>query len=117
MLNSKSEILILAGFLLVITGAILLVLAMDGVSSGFFFIFPFFFFGNPGPFGIVILGVALFMMMMCIWQMSRGVFGPMRIETDSRNARTIECQICGSPLLYNSEYCHRCGSRVSLERE
>ncbi|MBS3795150.1 MAG: zinc ribbon domain-containing protein [Candidatus Thorarchaeota archaeon] len=113
------EKLVVAGFILVILGAAILGLIGLSDGNGFFFVFPFLFFGNMSgsmllPFiaililNLVIFGVFLF------W--SRRLLGR---EQKEEYALLIEgeCEFCGAPIPKGSTYCPACGKSIREKDE
>ena len=91
----------------------LLAFLFSDSSSGFFFIFPFFFVGDLGSFGFLFLAVSIAMIGVFICQMSRFT---MHFDRTSPYVQTPihhgECFICNARVPSDAEYCPKCGTRI-----
>ncbi|MFW9807796.1 MAG: zinc ribbon domain-containing protein [Candidatus Thorarchaeota archaeon] len=110
------EILILVtGF--VMLGVGVAILAVFGESG--FFVFPFFFIGDPaiGPF-LVIFSLAL--VILFFWWANSQYPEDARFVKYQRSREEFlkiggQCQICGNPLPEKAVFCSACGSEVKFD--
>ncbi len=110
-----SPCLFFFGFVLIILGVILLLLPSWEMESGFFFIFPFFVFGNTQPFNVFLLfgiGILLFFVMVFLIP-TLATQGKSNIGQESGfMAVGSYCKFCHNPIPVNATYCPSCGQTV-----
>ena len=108
------------GTFLVVFGLVLLLISNGGTESGFFFIFPFFFFGNVQSFSVVLLiGSAMVVFLVMIYIMSNLVT---RADSDIHQHSEFMtvasyCKYCQSPIPVDATYCPNCGHPVDYDSQ
>ncbi len=110
-----SPILFVLSFLLIILGVILLFLPVGGLGNGFFFIFPFFFFGSSQPSNIFLLfGIGILLIVVMIFLLP--IFSSHIDSTLTQRAEVMAvgayCEFCRGPIPMNATYCPNCGHEV-----
>ena len=116
---NKSQSVIIAGFVLVAAGTILLALTSGSEGGGFFFVFPFVFLGTGGTAAVVsiLLTVVLLSVSLrfCTIQPDSSEYFT---SEDPRYIRSIGvCPVCGEPIPERAEFCAYCGAPVSGRNE
>lgn len=94
-----------------------IVTVSDG--NGFFFVFPFFFFGSLGASTILpLIGILIFNAVIfgAFLYWSRRLLGK---EQKEEYALLIEgeCEFCGAPIPKESTYCPACGKSIRKKDE
>ncbi|TFF91974.1 hypothetical protein EU545_02430 [Candidatus Thorarchaeota archaeon] len=99
---------IFAGIILVISGLLLLILPLDAVEGGFFFVFPFFFVGT-GPAGALLALVAFAaILVITLWFFTSTWNSAV---SDHSRVKHI-CQICSLSIPEGGDFCPYCGAPV-----
>ncbi len=111
----RTESVILLGFMLVIIGFLILVTTMNP-SGFFFFVFPFFFFGNVTSFSPIFLVILVVFSAICLYQLIsfRSYTGTFRSNYGADQSR--RCTQCRAPLPNNYNYCPICGMRYESHK-
>ncbi|MFW9850990.1 MAG: zinc ribbon domain-containing protein [Candidatus Thorarchaeota archaeon] len=115
--SQKYFSVIILGFSFILLGIGILIWGGNQSSDSFFFIFPFFFVGNPGPAGLLLILISIVFTCLFLYQLIKVQSGisPFGVETG------LLCPKCKKELPLGASFCMHCGTaihqRVDLEND
>ncbi|MFW9799695.1 MAG: hypothetical protein ACFFD9_04620 [Candidatus Thorarchaeota archaeon] len=116
----RGEQVIIAGFIAVFIGMVIIAFSSATPGEGFFFVFPFFFFsGSNAAIGLLLVGV----MFVLIFYFMRTLQMSTLRETQWNAGQdrhmyvrlTKACDFCGEPVPERASFCPSCGSPAENE--
>ena len=118
----RPETLIFVGFIIVALGIIFLTISNVDSGTSFFFVFPFFFFGDSGTFAIAMFLIVLvtisafFLIPLC--KSSRNPFLDEGYpQSSGYYLMESRCSNCNSLVTRNALFCPSCGISQSAPHE
>jgi hypothetical protein len=105
----------LLGVVIAFIGFLMIALSSSSDGSGFFFVFPFFVFGDiSGSFMIVVVASVVLMLVLFFYFPLRGLSQGWE-EFSQNEARQYvriisQCEFCSKPIPEGSTFCPSCGS-------
>jgi hypothetical protein len=119
MVMSKPQSLVVLGAAVIVVGLLLLINSSLSDTSGFVFIFPFFF-GSMNPLQALAIGFAFFFIMFLMMRSMLTKADGMAPHQDASSRLFVpitgRCPMCGRPLPENASFCPHCGSPMDTER-
>ncbi|MFQ5832313.1 MAG: zinc ribbon domain-containing protein [Candidatus Thorarchaeota archaeon] len=116
----RGEQLVIAGFITVFIGLVILAFSSVSPGEGFFFVFPFFFFaGSNAAIGLLLVGAIFVLIFYFIRTLQ--VSTTTEAQWNTRQDRpsyvrlTKVCDFCGEPVPEGASFCPSCGSPAQRE--
>ncbi len=110
----RDLLLLVLGFIMLGLGTAFLAI----FGEGGFFVFPFFFFGDPGLFPVMVI-FSLAIMILFFWWANNQYPEDARFAKYQKPKEDVLrigslCKLCGSPMPENAAFCSSCGSQVDF---
>ncbi len=99
---------IILGFSLIIIGIGILFWGGNQSGDSFFFIFPFFFVGNPGPMGLALILISIVFACVFLYQLIKVQTGISSFGVESG----LICSKCKKELPLGASFCMYCGTAI-----
>ncbi len=111
----RELLLLVLGFIMLGIGTALLAI----FGEGGFFVFPFFFFGDPGIVPLMVI-LSLGIMILFFWWANNQYPEDARFDKYQGPKEEVLrigslCKLCGSPMPENAAFCSSCGSQVDYD--